>query len=382
MMHRRKFISVSTFALLGLPALRATGASAEEPERRPSKLRATIGNGTAVRGLHGDTWTTAWADDGELYAVADDSFGLKSKPINSNLAIFRLSGPPRALQIETINDMSPYGHQTSLLEDGASWKGSGLTCIGGVLYLAVSRHLYMDAPYGWIQQSWDASLVKSDDHGKTWSAAPQLGRAMFPGRLFSNPYFVQYGRDGAAGPDDSDRFVYATSNDGVWNNGNSMTLGRVARSRIDRLDPADWEFVHRFDKAGAPVWGPRHDNAIATFRSPGRTSMAGIQYNAALGLYMLPQWYYPDLGDPAPERRWQHSRFEFYSAQEPWGPWTLFHSQDFSPQGYYTPGIPGKFISDDGLRAWILASGDFYPSSDGNPFYTINMLPLSLEAAA
>ncbi|HZZ58891.1 MAG TPA: hypothetical protein VFE31_13745 [Opitutaceae bacterium] len=373
-MERRQFLSLGALSLLGWRRLAAAAAI-------PRIVGAQIGPGIRVPGLHGDTWTTTWADDDQVYAVADDCFGLKAHPINSNLALFRLLGSPPALAVETVNPMTAFGKLTSLLADGASWKGSGLACIDGVLYLAVSRHHYMEAQSDWIQQSWDATIIKSEDHGRTWSAAPALDRAMFPGRIFANPYFVQYGRDGAAGPDASDRYVYAVSNDGDWNNGNWMTLGRVRRDRIGRLDPADWEFVHGLDAGHRPKWGPRHDNALATFRAPGRTSMTGVQYLAGLGVYVMPQWHYPDLGDPVPEKRWQTTRFELYRAPAPWGPWTLFHSQTFSPQGYYNPGIPAKFIREDGRRFWLIASGDFYPSPAGNPYYTINQFPVQLELA-
>jgi hypothetical protein len=62
---------------------------------------------------------------------------------------------------------------------------------------------------------------------------------MFPGRVFSNPFFVQCGKDGKGTKDGADQYVYAVSNDGTWNNGNWMTLGRVARRLIERLDSND-----------------------------------------------------------------------------------------------------------------------------------------------
>ena len=97
-------------------------------------------------------------------------------------------------------------------------------------------------------------------------------------------------------------YVYAVSNEGTWNNGNWMTLGRVSRGLIERLDAADWEFVHGFDDKGEPIWRPRHENALYVFRSPGRASMTGIHYIAPLDLYLMPQWHYPHPDDP--KRRW------------------------------------------------------------------------------
>jgi hypothetical protein len=114
--------------------------------------------------------------------------------------------------------------------------------------------------------------------------------------------------------------------------------------------------------------------------------MAGIHYIAGLDLYIMPQWYYPRfaaydptfisnaLGDP--ERRWNKTQFRFYQAPAPWGPWALFHSQDFEPQGWYDPAIPGKFISEDGRRFWIFTTGTFKDTSHHGGLF---MIPVMLE---
>jgi hypothetical protein len=210
---------------------------------------------------------------------------------------------------------------------------------------------------------------------------------MFPGRLFANPYFVQYGKDGRGTKDGADRFVYAISNDGCWNNGSFMIMGRVPRERLPRLDPNDWEFIHGFDKEFKPVWRPRHDNAWYVFRNPGRTSQAGVHYIGPLDTYVLPQWYYtePLSSTPAPSirwvRRWKATCFELYQAPAPWGPWTLFHSQHFEPEGYYNPAIPAKFISADGRKFWLFASGWPFgaPSGGKSEEYRLQMFPVTIR---
>jgi len=382
---RRNFFQVTTMALLGGGVL-AGAATGRADGGLPGKTRKTritrahIGEAVRYLDLHGDEWTTTWADDGNLYSAADDTRGLKSSPIDSNLAVFRIvGGPPPQIRVETVNPMSAFGKCTEVKkEDNACWKASGLTCVDGVLYLSVCRHHYMDERGFWVEQSWDASIIKSTDHGQTWSAAPSLDRAMFPGRVFSNPYFVQYGQDGRGTKDGAERYVYAVSNDGAWNNGNSMTMGRVRRERIGRLDPGDWEFVHGYGEDGEPIWRPRHDNALYIFRAPGRVGMTGIFYNAGLDLYIMPQWYHPYLNDPWAAPKWNITHFDFYEAPAPWGPWSLFHSHEFSPQGYYCPSIPAKFISEDGLNFWMFAAGDSIARNDPY-YYTINMIPVTLE---
>jgi hypothetical protein len=375
-------------ASLGALTFAATSSLGSSPAKaaqstqggKGRSLKATMGKSIHFPNSWGDVWTTTWADDDNLYSVTDDSKGFNNA-CDSNLAMNRITGgPPPSIEGATINPMSEYGKRGEFKEDGATWKASGLTCVDGVLYLSVSRHFSegvvdtkpIPGHRFLIQQTWDASIIKSTDHGKTWSRAPKLDHAMFPGRIFSNPFFVQYGKDGQGTKDDADKYVYAVSNDGAWNNGNWMTLGRVSKALIGQLDPGDWEFIHGFDAQNQPIWRPRYDNALYVFRAPGHTSMTGIHYLKGLDLYIMPQWYYPHLE----EFRWTVTRWEWYCAPAPWGPWTLFHTQDFDPQGFYNPSIPSKFISEDGRKFWIFVA-EFGDSPEN--VYGLDMIPVTLE---
>jgi hypothetical protein len=392
-LKRRDFLKVGSMALLGLGAAELPGvvrADTAPPPAPPtgSKLKATIGEPIGYKNLHGDSWTPTWADDDNLYSIADDTLGTPAQPISANLAVYKITGNIPDIHVEVVNAMPEFGKLGDTKpEDLACWKASGLTCIDGVLYLAASRNRYMKPGGGFnIQQVFDSIIIKSSDHGKTWSTPPPLGQAMFPGHTFGNPAFVQYGKDGKGTKDGSDKYIYAVSNDGTWNNGNTMTVGRVPRDKIANLDAKDWEFIHGFedDSKGQPtynpVWRPRHDYALYTFRSPGRTGVGGVHYLAGIDRYITPQWHYPSLNEIPQRVAWNHSRFDLWEGPTPWGPWTLFHTQDFETQGYYNPTIPSKFISDDGKKFWIFAAGDFTTSD--HPYYTINMIPVTLEVSA
>jgi hypothetical protein len=341
-------------------------------------LSASLGKAVRYAGSHGDLWTATWADDDNVYAASDDSTGI-DKAANSNLALNRFTGGmPPGIRGVTVNPMRQFGGWGEIRkEDGAMWKACGLACIDGVLYMSVSRHLNPDyAP--WIQQTWDASIIKSSDHGDTWTSAiaPNLNESMFPGRNFSTPFFVSYGKDGAGA---TDNYIYAVSNDGSWNNGNLMTLGRIRRDRVVQLNARDWEFVHGYDGKGGVVWQPRHDSAVHIFYHPGHTSMTGVHYIPPLGLYVLPQWHYTQLDDEA--RRWKATCFEFYYASAPWGPWTLFHTQHFEPEGWYNPSIPPKYIRADGKRMWIFVAGDWTTAKDPAGLYGLWMMEMKLEVS-
>ncbi|MDR0845528.1 MAG: DUF4185 domain-containing protein, partial [Tannerella sp.] len=193
----------------------------------------------------GDTWIGTWADDDHIYSVADDC---TTDSATSNLALFRLKGEdPLQLKLEMINPMLEYGKICELDADSLAWKASGITCIDGILYMFVSRHDYPWRNHALTdnrQTAQDGSIIKSTDHGKTWfrSARENSESPMFPGRRFAAGFFIEYGKDGKAGPDGSGKYVYAVANDGFWNNGNDLILGRVLRTKLPNLNSKDWEF--------------------------------------------------------------------------------------------------------------------------------------------
>ena len=326
----------------------------------------------------GDLWATAWGDDDVLYCVSDDTSGFNSS-CKSNLAINKLIGEPPDLTGETINPMSEYGTLGETRQDGGMWKACGIACIEGALLISVSRHVgggLTTSPYP-IQEAWDSSIVTSRDKARTWSRMPSIGESMFPGRTFATPSFVSYGKDGAGEADGADAYVYAVSSNGVWNNGSGMTLGRVRRDWVKRLEASNWEFIVNWED-GEPVWGPRHDTARLIFWRRDGASMTGIHHIEPLGLYIMPQWYHTHL--EVPEKRWKATCFELYQAPKPWGPWEMFHTQRFEPEGWYNPYIPNKFISDDGKRFWMFVAGDWTTAGKPDGYYKLFMMPVEVEA--
>ena len=83
----------------------------------------------------------------------------------------------------------------------------------------------------------DSSIMKSTDNGRTWTRTGEenYSKPMFPGKPFGAPYFVWYGKDGAAGVDNADKYVYAVSNDGHFEGGDNYVLGRVLRTKLADL---------------------------------------------------------------------------------------------------------------------------------------------------
>jgi hypothetical protein len=342
----------------------------------------------------GDTWIPTWADDKELYVVSDDCRGFgEAKNAARNWMIHRLSGEnPLHLIGATINTMDDYGlrnqpnselgYGTPAAQDGRAWKANGITCIDGVIYVAISKH-----DYPWRnkqltdlrQTAADASIIKSVDHGLHWtrSSIENYAHPMFPGRRFGAPFFITYGKNGTAKVHGADTYVYAVSNNGFWNNGDDLILGRVRRSTIANLSGDDWEFYRGNGRDGRLRENWSHDVGQATpiLRDPGRVGMSAIQYIEPLEIYLLCQWYYPQNTFDGGPTIWS-----FRTAREPWGPWTLLFAQTF-PEGYYNPAIAPKFGSADGLHQTILVGGDFRKQEW---FYKLHVMPISLlpKAAA
>ena len=277
---------------------------------------------------NGDTWDPFLADDDNLYAFNCDGRGFGSKP--RNLAFNRLAGDqPDALVGAMINTMDEYGVGEQKGPDGATWKALGQECIDSVFYCFVSRQTYgSDSKDLLIRQTAaNASLIKSTDHGITWSrsAAENYAHPMWPGRRFGAPYFIHYGKNGGSvGQDGADHFVYAISNNGFWNDGDDVILARIDRKKLPNLDPLDWTWFTGGDGGNDSSWSSKISDARPIFSSPAKCGTTSPCYVPALGVYVMVVWYNPQIlsGWFNPSRM----NYDFYQAERPWGPWTFISS--------------------------------------------------------
>ncbi len=326
----------------------------------------------------GDTWVAAWAADSNVYSPSDDTQGFHQAG-SANIAFNRIGGDDIGkLSGATVNVMSDYGKETQQGPDGCTWKSSGCYALDGVLYWVVARHKYGEQsgdPH-LRQTAVNASIIKSTDSGVTWSrsAKENYDTPMFPGGRFATPYFVEYGQDGRASLDNADRFVYALSNNGFWDNGDNLILGRVARSRIGDLKGSDWEFYTGGNGLEESAWSRDMARATLVLDSPSRLGMTGAVHVPALGRYLMIGWYYPAGGGKLKGAS-HTSAWDFYEAPKPWGPWTKIGSHEFWPQGYYTPQICPKFTSKDGRRLFAITAGDWNDAR----FYRLTIVPFRIE---
>jgi hypothetical protein len=332
-----------------------------------------VGNPISVLDNAGDTWVTAWGKDGSLYSPSNDTYGFH-RAGDSNVAVNRIIGDdPLRLTGETVNLLSDYGKSTQTLADGCTWKSGGCISIDGVLYLVVSRHNYGETSGDSKrrQTAKNASIIMSSDQGKTWtrSAKENYEHPMFPGSRFATPYFVDYGRNAKGKVDNADKYVYAMSNNGFWDNGDTMILGRVLRKDLSKLRGSDWEYF-----AGDANWTKDVNLAKPILDEPSHLGMTGSTYLPAFHCYMTIGWYYPKGSGKLPSAA-QETVWDFYQSPKPWGPWTKISSHRFAPQGYYGPNICLKFTTNHGKRLFVVTAGDW----NNHSVYRLTLVPIDLN---
>ena len=329
----------------------------------------------------GDSWDPTWAQDDDLYAAVNDGAGFGT--LKRNIGFNKISGDnPLTLTGQLQNIMDDYGEiNAPIATDGRNWKSGGSIAIDGMLYMSVGMDRYVDAGYGGRQTRINASIIKSSDHGLHWSRPMKdnRDRPMFPGMRFATPFFIHFGKEYAAATvDNADRFVYATSNNGFWDNGDSYIVGRVPRSKISALNAADWTFYKGGDGMRDSSWTKDMSNAALIIKAPGQCGESGVTYLPALKRYVMAAWYYPIGNGHA--GKIEATEFAFYESPKPWGPWRRVKTFPIQPQGWYIPRVLAKFQSPAGrdLQAFIAVAGDWR-----NPvYYRYTMVPVRFVTAA
>jgi hypothetical protein len=369
-MNRRAFIRGASLvaATTGLAISRPIFALPGETRKHPrpiAQMELDLNHIHKWDDSNGDTWDPFWADDDGLYSFNCDGRGFGKAP--KNLAFNRFEGSSiEELQGFQVNSMDGYGPANQHGPDNATWKACGQECIDGIFYAFVARNVYGNESHDPLmrQTAFNASLIKSEDRGRTWvrSAVDNYARPMWPGPSFGAPFFVHYGKNGGSlSIDRSNEFVYAVSTNGFWNDGDSLILGRVPRLELPKLDASCWVYFQGGNGLSNGAWSAQISDAQPILGSPARCGQGPITYIPALGAYLLISWY-----NPRPLRKWyqpDEMKYDFYQAEHPWGPWALLSSfsDRFLAAGsnMYGPALCPKFqkAEGDGTRVILFTSG-------------------------
>jgi hypothetical protein len=346
------------------------------------------------QGIHNDTHPMSWAADDEIYLSAGDpnyaffdgvprhvpwqeAFDKPELyPHMGGVDVEKITGYGADFGIEQVNTMP------GLIGPGGNGpKPSGMISVKGSLYLAVQNLLgKKDPPHRPnSQHGSDATILRSDDFGVTWTPDIQTGLAemeaqhydrrswrwtnspeertgwkdwkpMFPGAKFGGPSFVQYGRDNAAALDE---YVYAISGD-QWDNGSELRVGRVPQDRI--LDADAWQWAAP-DGDGVE-WISGLENSQPVLDLNGHLGLPEMVYLPGIGRYLLLTWglhrdFHVDEG----------SELTILESEHPWGPFRLvfyeeiWDSVEVCP---YCPRVPMKWFDNDALSGWLFHSGSWH----------------------
>jgi hypothetical protein len=304
--------------------------------------------------MQGDTADPFWADDDNIYHFTCDGRGFGKQ--GRNLCCNKLSGSDiYHLTGELVNSMDEYGKTGDTLPDGATWKVTGQECIDGVFYAFVVRNIYGNKSKDPLmrQTSFNASLIKSTDHGKTWTrtAKENYAAPMWVGSRFGAPCFLHYGKNGGQiTRDGADKYVYAISNNGFWNGGDDLILGRILRTDLPRLNVSDWSYYTGGDGLFDASWSKDIAKAQKILERPAKLGWTSPVFIPALKCYLLVSWYVtPTL------KSWFNPNlvvYDFFEAEHPWGPWRQVGTMDdtFLAKGQhmYGPNICAKFQESKG----------------------------------
>jgi CubicO group peptidase (beta-lactamase class C family) len=331
---------VFLFRMFVLLVLAGFVAHAAEPQKIPApyppspviKGIAWAPKSEIIRLARGsDNWPTAWAEDGSLFTAYGDGNGFEPfMPRKLSLGIAQVFGKPpnvRGANIPTVPEF---------LGDGArGYKASGLTIVGGTLYL-------------WRRNLGPSMLLESRDRGKTWTDA---ACAFEEG--FGCPTFLSFGADGSGVQGDY-IYVYSSDSASAYDPADRMVLARVPREKLK--ERSAYEFFRSLDGAGNVRWAREIRERGAVFSFPGHCYRSGITYAPVLKRYLWCQTL-PESKHPQGPRF--QGGFGIYDAPEPWGPWsTVFFTTDWDVGPGETSSFPPAWMSEDGRTLYLLFSGD------------------------
>ena len=360
---------------------------------------------TTIRlGGIGDNWHTTWAADDRQYVALCDGSGWPEVEgydgSSYNARVYALNSDPPKPSFEHLP-----GYPDLLSEPAPNvnrYYGFGILAIGTNIYHFMSTPNHVFAEPG--ARFAGAKLIHSPDLGQTWKnqdGSPlrwerweerSRENMVFldePGEAFSLLSVLQMGRDYEH---NADGFVYVYAPNG--NTEGTMNQLVMFRSPTDAvLDRAAYEFFAGHGPSGTAKWSSDINERAVVHTFPSGWVNTKVHpyswhpclvYNAPLGLYMMANW---GIGC-SPDGMWfgKPSYLGFWTAEQPWGPWTQVHEEtawtpDRDPGARaYQPQIVPKWIAEDGLSFWLVWT-DFQVIDGKRPYYSFNMQEARIRAS-
>ncbi len=332
-------------------------------------------------GGHGAEWHMSWAADDRQFVSLGGGMGWSDNPervyISRLLAIS--NGPHDAI----FQDVPAYpDHLQPASGENAPpvYTSFGTFALDGRIYQFLNT-LEQGTPSTRTRNFIGTKLIYSPDSGRTWcnhdgstpvtwegwESRSRKSLLFFeePQSSFSVLSVLQMGRNYEA---NRDGYVYIYScNGNTEGTMNQLVLCRVPKGRI--VDRSAYEFFSGLKSDGSASWSADINarGVVHTFPS-GWVNASGVPhawqpsvaYNAPLGVYIMANWGNGIAPDGAGFVK--PCYIGFWTAPNPWGPWTQIHEDTAWTPGNdpgsraYMPIIAPKWIAKDGKSFWIVWS--------------------------
>jgi|GEM_PF-4779213 len=355
-----------------------------------------------------DTWYPSWADDDNLYSPWTDGYitddteyhdfddNVTGYPCNSLDFDGRKAATAQAkiigndpLNLEIVNliprieaDPSPYGGRYpagSLVHDGVWYYGTYCLDSDGHPTLP-----------DWVTLGPLVGFRYSTDYGQTWTetphtpANPLFGENPYKAKVkIGEPHFVDFGKNMEHSPDGKAYLVGhgATHPDSInsWIRGDQIYLTRVKPSIETINDASAYEFFAGHDDNGQAIWSSTFDDIQPILEWEAHLGCVTITYNPTLKKYIMA------ISCGHAPRHYDTMFLESDSLTEGWSLIQYFES--FGPTAYFVT-IPTKFISEDGLRFWVIYSANWDDkNAEGDPkgsaysmsLHEVELIPTALQ---
>jgi hypothetical protein len=304
-------------------------------------------------------WSQSWVDPvhittGQGVIIGDDPLSLKAYSI----------GLDKSSPAFPYHGRYPCG---SLVCDGLWYYGT--YCLDPAGFTE-----YGDKIFNWPWMGPFVGFRVSADYGHTWTPCPyvpdqpifgETGRYGYPVKIGA-PHFVDFGKNMEYSPDGKAYLVAhgADTSDTQWRfwndswiNGDQVYLLRVTPSVENINDPSKYEFYGGKDVNGNPRWTKDFEAIKPLLEWNNNMGCVTITYIAPLKKYFM---CVTDGGNT-------YSRMNTYLLESDHitGTWRMVtYMKSFGEQAYFV-NIPSKFISKDGKTAWLLYSGNYWDSMNG-----------------
>ena len=393
MLTRREFLSETASALMVAPSTQLAGRA--KAALRPSKDAPNINRRarTSIKSLirreettlrlggHGAEWHMSWSADDRQFTSLGGGMGWSDNP--ERVYISRLLAISNGPHDATFQDLSGYpDHLQPASRENAPpvYTSFGTFTLDGHIYQFLNT-LNRRPPSAREAHFIGTKLIHSPDNGRTWcnqdGSTPVVWEGwenrsrknmLFyeePQNSFSLLSVLQMGRNYR---ENRDGFVYVYAcNGNTEGTMNQLVMCRVPKARI--LDREAYEFFAGLKSDDSGSWTKDINARAVVHTFPGgwvnstgvpHAWQPSVAYIAPLDLYLLANWGNGIAPDGAGFVK--PCYIGFWSAQNPWGPWTQIHEANAWTPGNdpgsraYMPIIAPKWIAKDGKSFWIVWS--------------------------